>query len=157
VIVDENTLFFTFILNKSTIPILPFPEPILRWTADLYSASWQIPTFQLIENDFAIGPKKCGGNAQYIQKDRWLHHTSFLWDYRNENMTYLQLPAKRPKYRENRPHNDFLCRLKDHAPSKEALIDQLKKELGKRFQVSPVQLDQLSWQPHREQLRWVYC
>ena len=24
-----------------------------------------------------------------IVKNRWLHHTSFLWDYRDDRMTYL--------------------------------------------------------------------
>lgn len=152
VIVDEDTLFITFILAKDTFSITPFPEPILRWSAELYTKSWNIPEFHLIENDYAIGPKKCGGNAQYIQKDRWLHHTSFLWDYKPENMTYLQLPPKRPKYRENRSHDEFLCKLKDHAHSKETLIDQLKKELSRSVQLKAIELDQLIWQPHRQSL-----
>jgi len=155
VIVDKETLFTTFIFSKDDIPIHPYPEPILRWTAELFTTAWQIPNFHLIENDYAIGPMKCGGNAQYIQKDRWLHHTSFLFDYQNENMEYLQLPEKRPTYRKNRTHTDFLCRLKDHAPSKEHLIDQLKIELNKRFQVTPISLDELTWNPHRQSVRQV--
>lgn len=157
VIVDGQTLFCTFILNKDTLPIHPFPEPILRWCGEVYEKAWQIEGFHLIENDYAIGPKKCGGNAQYIQKDRWLHHTSFLWDYSEKNMTYLKLPEKRPKYRESRNHNDFLCRMKDFAPSKEHLIEQLKIELRKRFKIEPIRKDELSWKPHRQSVRWVYC
>ena len=112
VIVDEATLFVTFILSKDALGIPSFPEPILRWSADLYAAAWQIPDFRLEENDYTIHGRKCGGNAQYIQKERWLHHTSFLWDYQPKNMEYLLLPAKRPKYRRDRSHEDFLCRLK---------------------------------------------
>lgn len=68
--------------------------------------------FRLREHDYVIGDKKIGGNAQTITKDRWVHHTSFLWDFTNENMAYLQLPKKRPEYRQNRDHNDFLRKLK---------------------------------------------
>lgn len=130
VIVDEHTLFITFIFSKSSLPILPFPESILRWSAALYSRAWQIPEFHLRENDYCIGDKKCGGNAQYIQKGRWLHHTSFLWDYTEENMKHLLLPPKRPQYRQDRPHTDFLTRLRHYAQDQTLLVEKLKKSLG---------------------------
>ncbi len=136
VIVDEETLFITFIFSKGDIGISPFPESIMRWSADLYANAWKIPGFSLRENDYIICDKKCGGNAQYIRKDRWLHHTSFLWDYKKENMEYLQMPEKRPKYREDRGHLEFLCRLKDQGyASSSELIDALKQELVKRFYI----------------------
>ena len=43
------------------------------------------------ENDYLFGTNKIGGNAQSIIKDRWAHHTSFLWDYKPERMNYLQV------------------------------------------------------------------
>lgn len=149
VIVDESTLFVTFIFNKQHLDVAPFPEPIFRWSAALYEEAWRIPGFQLKENDFAIGEKKCGGNAQYIKKDRWLHHTSFLWDYADENMSYLQMPAKRPAYRKDRSHNDFLTRLKPFSPP-DALVGQLKDTLVKRFYI--LDFDWKSWkrEPHRK-------
>ncbi len=128
VIVDENTLFITFIMAKDHYNIPPFPEPILRWSADLYTNAWEIPHFHLRENDYCIGEKKCGGNAQYIKKDRWLHHTSFLLDYSEENMQYLRLPEKRPKYRQDRSHKDFLTPLKEHGVSSAKLIENLLKK-----------------------------
>ena len=70
------------------------------------------PKFRLRENDYVIGDLKMGGNAQSIVKDGWLHHTSFLWDYELSNMQYLKLPKKRPDYRGERSHRDFLFRLK---------------------------------------------
>ena len=69
------------------------------------------PSFHLRENDYCLGDYKMGGNAQSIGKDGFLHHTSFLWDFQPSNMDYLQLPAKRPKYRGDRSHDDFLVRL----------------------------------------------
>ncbi len=150
VIVDENTLFITFIMTKDHLHIHPFPEPILRWSADLYADAWQIPHFHLQENDYCIGEKKCGGNAQYIKKDRWLHHTSFLWDYSESNMKHLLLPAKRPKYRHDRPHSDFLTPLKNHAKSPEVLIDQLKKSIVKQLYISDFDLNSWKEEPHRQ-------
>lgn len=46
-----------------------------------------------------FGSRKFGGNAQSITKDRWIHHTSFLWDYDAGNMAYLKLPNRAPEYR----------------------------------------------------------
>jgi lipoate-protein ligase A len=153
VIVDENTLFITFLIHKGLLDIHPFPEPILRWSADLYQQAWHLPHFRLRENDYCIGEKKCGGNAQYIKKDRWLHHTSFLWDYSEENMNHLLLPAKRPKYRENRSHSDFLTPLKDHAKSMDWLIEELKKSLVKQLYISEFDPTSLNAGTYRESLQ----
>ena len=68
--------------------------------------------FNLRENDYVLGDHKMGGNAQSITSGAWLHHTSFLWDYENDNMEYLTLPDKRPAYRGDRRHDDFLVKLK---------------------------------------------
>ena len=143
VIVDENTLFATFICQKEMHDFPAYPEPILRWHEKLYREVFDHEHFHLRDNDFVIADRKCGGNAQYIKKDRWLHHTSFLWDYCPENMSYLLLPKKTPPYRQNRSHGDFLCRLSDYFPSKETLIDSLKTALAKRFEVQAHTLDDL--------------
>lgn len=153
VIIDEETLFITFLFAKKTLPIAPFPESILRWSTEIYQTAWQLPHFSLSENDYTLKERKCGGNAQYIRKDRWMHHTSFLWDYKEENMDYLHLPQKRPAYRLDRSHSDFLCRLKEIAPSQQTLIDRLKQELVKRFDISPIsqrELASIQFRPHRQ-------
>lgn len=138
VIVDENTLFVTFICQKTLHSFSPYPEPIMRWTASLYKKAFQHPLFSLRENDYVIGDKKCGGNAQYIRKERWLHHTSFVWDYRKENMDYLLHPQKTPAYREGRSHSDFLCSLKESFPCKQTLIEHIIQALHSEFPVTEV-------------------
>lgn len=136
VIVDQNTFFVTFIIARDAGVCDLYPESIMRWTADVFQKAWNIPGFTLKENDFVIHDRKCGGNAQYIQKERFLHHTSFLWDYDEKNMEYLSLPSKRPKYRQDRSHTDFLCRVKSHVSSQpEDLVELLKKELVKQFYI----------------------
>ena len=80
VIVDENTLFITFICQKHLHPFSAYPEPIMKWTEELYRGAFQHPEFRLRENDYVIGDRKFGGNARYIKRYRWLDHTSMLWD-----------------------------------------------------------------------------
>jgi hypothetical protein len=46
-----------------------------------------------------------------ISRDRWVHHTSFLWDFATSSMRLLQLPEKRPEYRADRQHEEFLTSL----------------------------------------------
>lgn len=138
VVLDEETLFISFIISKHDLPSVVFPEQILRWSTQLYQTAWNIPGFTLKEQDYAIDDRKCGGNAQYLRKERWLHHTSFLWDYQNERMKCLLLPKKRPAYRLNRSHNDFLCKLKAFAPSVDFLIHSLKEVLKKQFDTTPL-------------------
>jgi lipoate-protein ligase A len=133
VVVDQDTLFVTFIFNSDPLPFDPFPEPILRFTETLYQSVFNHPEFKVQGNDYTMGPRKCGGNAQYIRKGRFLHHTTFLWDYDPLNMNYLLHPKKMPAYRNNRPHTDFICRLSDYFPSKKAFIDRLKSHLSATF------------------------
>ena len=123
VIVDEETVFVTFICNKSLHAFTPYPEPILRWAASMLQPA--TPNLELRENDFVIGDKKCGGNALYIKKYRWLIHTSFLWDYAPHHMQLLKHPPKTPPYRAGRSHDEFLCKLSDFLPNKQAWIENM--------------------------------
>jgi lipoate---protein ligase len=140
VVVDQNTLFVTFIFGKNTIPIKPYPESILQWSYNIYNKAFTIPNFHLKENDFVINNTKCGGNALYIKKDRWLIHSSFLWDYSDKNMDHLLLPEKKPEYRQNRPHADFLCRLKPYYKDKSHLTESLTSILEKKFKVKKMEM-----------------
>lgn len=84
------------------------------------------PKFQLRENDYVLGEKKIGGNAQSIIKGGWLHHTSFLWDYDQEHMEYLSIPKKQPDYRNNRKHDEFLAKLKIYSMHSNKLATEAK-------------------------------
>ena len=125
--------------KKSEEPLCkPYPRDIMKWTADaIFGPAFEVmnanqqkrntadnsqPKFLLQEDDYALTlgndgeTRKMGGNAQAIVgKQGWLHHTSFLWDYEDVNMErYLKLPEKRPDYRVDRSHKDFLVKLKEH-------------------------------------------
>jgi lipoate-protein ligase A len=135
VFVDEETLFITFICQKALHPELDYPHQIMRWAEELLSSSLSIEGFHLKENDFVIGNHKCGGNAQYLKKDRFLHHTSMLYNFNEKNMRYLLHPKKTPAYRQNRSHTEFLCKLRDHLPQKQEFALRIKRELMNRYPV----------------------
>lgn len=109
------------------------------------------PLLTLRENDYVIDDSmKVGGNAQCIVRDRWLHHTSFLWDFDDDDMRYLALPQKRPTYRGDRTHSSFITRLAPRLPLSlrgdensfaapcSAFADELETELTRWFQVQEV-------------------
>lgn len=120
VVIDENTIFITFICNKRSHPFPAYPEAILRWSASIFGSL--IKELRLCENDFIIEEKKCAGNALYIKKDRWLIHTSFLWDFDSDKMSWLKYPPKAPKYRQGRAHKDFLFPLSSLFENKQEFV-----------------------------------
>ncbi|XVF11905.1 hypothetical protein REPUB_Repub08aG0068300 [Reevesia pubescens] len=142
VIVDHGIIFVTFICNKEAVHDLqPYPQPIMSWSSLLYSKVFQgIGDFHLRENDYVFGNHKFGGNAQSITKNRWIHHTSFLWDFNIGNMTYLKLPKRAPAYRSARGHLDFICRMKDYMP-RSTFIDKTVEATGTQFSLRPFELE----------------
>ncbi len=152
VVVDENTIFATFIFNADEIQVPCCPEKIMRWTEGIYRPLLG-PRFQIKNNDYALDSRKFGGNAQHLCKNRWLHHTSLLWDYFESRMEYLPLPPRMPAYREMRSHSDFLCRLREHLTSSDQIGDHIIQELNKNFEIKRQNLDaalKITEMPHRK-------
>ncbi|MEW5302990.1 MAG: hypothetical protein WDW38_003899 [Sanguina aurantia] len=128
VVVDHNTVFATFIMQgKSLEGVECFPHPVMRWTETVYKNVFKdtAAAFRLRDNDYVLGDHKIGGNAQAFTGQRWLHHTSFLWDYSASNMALLRHPAKTPAYREGREHLDFIVKLSDHFARREDLLSSM--------------------------------
>ncbi|XP_057858164.2 uncharacterized protein LOC131067225 [Cryptomeria japonica] len=142
VIVDGDTVFVTLICNQSAVPNLQlYPRSIMAWTEQFYAPVFRSTAdFRLREHDYALGDRKFGGNAQSITKGRWLHHTSFLWDYRAQNMAYLKLPSRAPKYRLERSHSDFICCLKDLSFSRENFLENIVAALTVYFSLETVKV-----------------
>ncbi|XP_062028102.1 uncharacterized protein LOC133744017 isoform X1 [Rosa rugosa] len=142
VTVDNGTIFVTFICNRDAVPGLQlYPRPIMSWSSQLYSRVFQgFGDFHLRENDYVFGNLKFGGNAQSITKNRWIHHTSFLWDYEVRNMAYLKLPKRVPEYRLARDHLEFICRMKDYMP-RSVFIDKTVEAISTEFSVNSEETD----------------
>ena len=143
VIVDSDTLFVSFIFQKEIHSFPCYPEPILRWSEEFYQDALNIPNFQLRENDYVIGEKKCGGNAQYIKKNRFVHHTTFLWDFKQSHMDYLLHPEKTPKYRDGRSHDAFLCKLNEFLLSEEFFFQGIRNALHQRYELKETPLSDI--------------
>lgn len=148
VYIDENTLFTSFIGHHSIIKDSKvFPKEIMKWTEKFYLNIFKELNFSLQEDDYAFGEKKFGGNAQYITGGsipRFVHHTSFLFHYEKDKMRdYLQLPQKRPKYRSDRPHEDFLTTLKSNGyQSIEQISNLIVEELKSKYNIEESTLEE---------------
>lgn len=153
VVVDANTQIVSLVMNGDAVAPTPlFPHPLMRWTENLYKGICSkknagvfrdVPNWRLHQNDYVVDVSdarsvgdddakknekilKVGGNAQSISKTRFVHHTSFLWDFDEENMSrYLVVPEKQPAYRENRPHGAFLAPLSRWVRDRNLMRDRL--------------------------------
>jgi lipoate-protein ligase A len=140
VFVDPGTIFITWICNAAETAVPCCPDKIHRWAGSHYSAAF--PQIHLLENDYVIGERKCGGNAQYLCRGRWLHHTSFLWEYDPENMAYLKMPSKTPRYRQQRTHEEFLCTLKPHFVDEEEFYKRFLSYLHQQFSIITIPFEE---------------
>jgi lipoate---protein ligase len=138
VVVDEHTLFATFICNEAAFDVPAASRSVHAWSETIYKKTFKGIPFSLQENDYTFEDKKIGGNAQYLRKARWLHHSSFLWDFFPGRMAYLKMPPKMPAYRKQRQHFDFLCKMKDYLPGPQTFFDQLIDTLSEQFIIHPV-------------------
>lgn len=144
VVVDSNTLFVTLIIQQADLPeVACYPEPILRWTETLYAPALPAGSFERLENDYAIAGRKFGGNAQYLTRGRWLHHSSLLWDYDPQLMDYLSIPERQPRYRGGRSHSDFLCRLNCYLTSPATLFTGVQQQLSQYFKLLETQSEEI--------------
>jgi lipoate---protein ligase len=80
-------------------------------------------------SDLAIAGKKFSGNAQQRKRRYLLHHGTILYDFDLKTVEgYLRMPARRPEYRQDRPHTEFLTNLTADGAD-------LKNRLGRVWQV----------------------
>lgn len=153
VFINEETFFATFICQSEEMKTACYPESIFKWSEQIYQPVFQDIDFKLHENDYIIGNRKFGGNAQYLSKNRFLHHTSFLFDYDTAQMNTLSLPAKTPQYRQQRNHSEFLCKLNQFFDSKDFLREKIESSLNKSFNVQKTllhEIEHIQELPHRK-------
>lgn len=150
VFIDENSLLVTWIMNS---PITESAHSLLMWTHKIYAPIFP-ETFAITDNDYTVENKKIGGNAQYIQKNRWVHHTTFLWDMDIHKLNrYLPIPQKQPAYRKQRSHADFLTTIRPWFRNQEDFFSQLKQSARHFFHwetLSQEMVQKMIDQPHRQ-------
>ena len=152
VVVNGGVVVTSLIVDKGCEACAPFPRDIMKWTEDIYRKAFadliDSDQFALRDHDYVFQDRKVGGNAQSIVKDKWIHHTSFLWDFDDADMRYLTLPEKRPEYRGDRSHDDFLAKLGalsgvDSGEGAARLASGLFDSLGAAFDVERGSLNEL--------------
>lgn len=158
VFVNEHTHFITFIGNSEQLRVPPCPQKVLQWTEDIYKPLFQGLDFQIRDNDYVFGDRKFGGNAQYMRKNRWLHHSSLLWDFDSSNMEYLKMPPKQPSYRQQRCHTEFLCCLSDYLSDRALISVNVRQKLSQKYSVLEMELQQVEKMmdlPHRKSVEMI--
>ncbi len=63
-------------------------------------------------SDLTLGDLKFSGNAQRRKRNFFLFHGTFLYNFNLELIeTYLKAPSRKPEYRQNRSHKDFVTNI----------------------------------------------
>ena len=76
-------------------------------------------------SDLVIGRRKFSGNAQRRKRRALLHHGTLLYKFSIDRMArYLKEPGKRPDYREERSHGNFVT---NFALPREDLMEIVKE------------------------------
>lgn len=74
--------------------------------------SLRVGSARVIGSDLALGDRKFGGHAQRRTRYALLHHGTILYDFDLGLMDrILEMPARRPAYRGERRHGEFLTNL----------------------------------------------
>jgi len=142
VYVDESTIFVSWILSKE-LAHAKCVDTLFDWTVSgLQKAHPQLPIHR-IETDYVLENKKIGGTAQYVKKDRILHHTSFLFHFCKKKMELLKSPLKVPSYRQNRSHEEFLTSLNHHFKSPKDFVEPYIEQLKLEFHVEEISILEL--------------
>ena len=107
----SGCLLFSLILANERAPELTQIGASYRFILDRIGASLGLSGLrQEGISDLALGERKFSGNAQQRKRSFLLHHGTLLYDFQMSDVgRYLRLPPKKPDYRGERPHEDFLC------------------------------------------------
>jgi lipoate-protein ligase A len=129
-------------------PAAAIAKATTPFTAASAAAASAAPSFSLREHDYCWGDRKVGGNAQSVSRERWVHHTSFLWDFDERNMQLLRLPERRPDYRRDRAHGDFVAALSrlgggaGGGATREIFLDALEARMREEWDVRVATLEE---------------
>lgn len=156
VVVDEHTVFCSFIFDDCSVPCEKTPTALMDWSLDFFSPVFSPHTLVLEEHDYVLDDRKVGGNAQSFVRGRSLHHTSFLWDWDPNHMQCLMHPDREPEYRRQRPHDSFCNKLRFYFDTQELFIQTLLHHITTVFPCRKVSFSDVQYIqniPHRKVVR----
>jgi lipoate-protein ligase A len=117
VLLGPGCLLYSLILSNNRAVELQQIASSYRFISQvLASALAEIqPGIELAgSSDLIVNGRKFSGNAQQRKRRFLLHHGTLLHRFDFAKIErHLRLPPRRPEYRANRPHSDFLMNLPD--------------------------------------------
>jgi lipoate-protein ligase A len=117
VLLGPGCLHYSLVLSTDRAPELQQITPSYRYVARVMAAALAgiQPGVELAgSSDLVAGGRKFSGNAQQRKRRFILHHGTLLHGFDLAKIgRYLRLPPRRPDYRADRPHADFLMNLPD--------------------------------------------
>lgn len=126
VLLGPGCLLFSLVLDVSRAPELGLIGASYRWILGRIAqvlAEIQSGIELAGISDLAVNGRKFSGNAQQRKRRFILHHGTLLHGFDLELVgRYLKLPPRRPEYRGERTHADFLMNLPATAGQLAALL-----------------------------------
>ena len=117
VLLGKGCLCFSLVLSYDRDPALTQIASSYAYILDrtLQALAGVLPEMACAgTSDLAAGGRKFSGNAQQRKRRFLLHHGTFLNGFDlTKTGRYLRLPPRRPEYRADRAHADFLMNLPD--------------------------------------------
>jgi lipoate---protein ligase len=115
VLLGPGCLLFSLVLDIDRAPELTQINPSYRWILDRVAralAGLQRGIQFAGTSDLAVAGRKFSGNSQQRKRRFLLHHGTILHGFDLDAVgRYLKLPPRRPDYRGDRPHREFLMNL----------------------------------------------
>jgi lipoate-protein ligase A len=112
VVLGAGCLNYTLILNLERRPDLRAVEDSHRFILDAAGRATGAAGVTRTGTDLTIGGKKFGGSSQRRWRRTLLQHGTILYAFELSDVArYLREPARRPAYRQQRTHGDFLTNL----------------------------------------------
>jgi lipoate-protein ligase A len=103
-------LLYSLVLRYDRHPLLEDLRGSYRFILERILAALDLPgAEQAGISDLALGGRKFSGNAQQRKRHHLLHHGTLLYGFDLDLAgRYLKLPPRRPEYRRDRDHRDFI-------------------------------------------------
>lgn len=115
VLLGPGCLLFSVVLRQDRDPALGQVNSSYRWIMDRLARALEpvVPSLRLEgTSDLTWQGRKCSGNSQQRKRHCLLHHGTLLYAFDLERLPrYLTMPPRRPEYRRDREHLEFVTNL----------------------------------------------
>jgi lipoate---protein ligase len=115
VVIGPGALNFSVILPIDASPELKSVDTAQRFVLarTLEAIRRAVPPVEMLgSGDLTLGTRKFSGSAQRRLRRNLLVHATLLYDFPLDRIDrYTLMPPRRPSYREDRPHSEFVTNL----------------------------------------------